>query len=151
MSDDLDPTEDELREAAALAQALEHGSGKADMPEDALEVAALLRYSVDGGTLGADRESAVRGEVLRSRPRSAPLERPWWMRWLPITAIAATAGAAALALLLKEPEGAMLPKPPAGLLRAQLEAEQQGVESVEAEMAPYRVSMYESLHARYGR
>src|SRR5688572_5983714 len=77
--DDVDPEEE--RAAAALSRALDGGSADADLPLPALEMAALLRYSADGGRLSEERRAEIRGELLSSLPKTvAPRSRFW--RWL---------------------------------------------------------------------
>ena len=77
--DDVDPEEE--RAAAALSRALDGGSANADLPLAALEMAALLRYSADGGKLSVERRAQIRDELLSSLPKtSAPRARSW--SWL---------------------------------------------------------------------
>lgn len=105
-SDDVDPEEE--RAAAALSRALDGGSADADLPLAALEMAALLRYSADGGKLSAERRAWIREELLSSLPKtSAPRARFW--RWLglgvPVACGATLVGALWLATTRERPEG----------------------------------------------
>lgn len=96
---DDEPTEEELREAAALAEALERGAGTA-LPEDALETAALLRHSVDGGELSNGRSAKILDGVLAAgKPRPAEKRTGGFWKWLLFPASGATIMAAAAALL----------------------------------------------------
>ena len=79
---ELEPTEEELREAAALAQALDRGSAREGLPDDALAIAAMLRFGADGGELDDERADAILDEALSSaRPRRPRAEKGVWWRW----------------------------------------------------------------------
>jgi len=162
MSEPEDVDESEQHEADALALALERGTIEAELPEDALQTAALLRYSVDGGELPTDREEAVLFEVLEAAQRvtqkraenaarvDAPAA-PWW-RWL-----FGLASAAALAALLLffwgrgAPEPTALPEPGAALIGAGLGRLDPagGDAEYDALMREYRARVYGALSARY--
>ncbi|MCB9598164.1 MAG: hypothetical protein H6719_35955 [Sandaracinaceae bacterium] len=158
MSDeDIDETE--RREAEALARALDRGSADDGLPEDALQTAALLRYSAGGGELAADREDALLGEVLeaaeraaRKREVAAPAATPWW-RW--VIGFAGLTAAIALVLFLalgRDPvQPTPLPAPSASLVSSGLGRLTPGAdeEGFRAEMATYRASVYGALSARY--
>jgi len=153
--DEEEPTGEELREAEALATALERGSGLAETPGDALGAAALLRYSQDGGALGPGREQAILGDALaRARPRGREVRSRHWL--LGLLGLAA-AGAASLVILQRAQAPAalaVLPKPPRSLLEAQIEAAGGGAASLgplATETANFRVAMYTALRERYGR
>src|SRR4051794_18648158 len=96
MSDD-EPTADEQREAAALAEALAEPAPGAPpagpAPADALATAALLRYAHTGGRLDPVRQAAIgaaaRGAVTARVPRRR------WLWWL-APALPAAAGLAVL-------------------------------------------------------
>lgn len=161
MSDEERPDPAELAQAEALAQALERGSGGEELPEDALEAAALLRYSLDGGELPRDREDAILSEVLevadRARARRPePRRRPWWA-WL--FGFAGAAGAAALILffvLRPKPSPVTgdqaLPAPSAALLTLSMSRIDDAGrdEEFEAAMQGYRHDVYGALRERYG-
>jgi len=162
MSDEpIDETE--RREAEALAHALERGTAVDELPGDALQTAALLRYSAGGSELRADREESVLAEVLEAaerigarraaEPDEAPA--PWW-RWL-----VGLGGAAALATLLVfwllGGEGAVapteLPVPdPAlvssGLRRLAPDAEPES-RDFDVSFGAYRDSVYGAMTERY--
>ncbi len=160
MSDeDIDETE--RAEAEALAQALDRGSARDGLPEDALQTAALLRYSAGGGELGADREDAVLSDVLaaaekvaakRAQASPAP-SAPWW-RWL--FGAAGVAALVALALFLWIGRGGdaaptELPAPSAALLGHALDRLAPGGDDAayREEMRSYRASVYAALSERY--
>lgn len=159
MSDETHFGEEELREAEALAQALERGAASDALPEDALQAAALIRYGADGGALAKDREDAILADVLAAAERvasRASAERPrapWW-RWA--LGFAGLALAAALVLLFLRPpsEGTptALPTPSRALLEAQLARVDESASDgrFEEEMGHYRGAVYAALEARYG-
>lgn len=156
-SDDI---EAEQLEAEALAHALERGSARDELPEDALQIAALLRYSVDGGELPADREEVLLDDVLSTAERIGERKRraapepsavPWW-RWI-FGFAGVTALAALLVLLIgRSPvEPTELPSPEPALLGAGLERLGEGGDddAYGALMRDYRGSVYGALRARY--
>jgi hypothetical protein len=153
--DEEAPTEEELREAEALATALERGRGTAETPGDALGAAALLRYNKDGGALEQGQGQAILEDALSlARPRGREVRSRHWL--LGLLGLAA-AGAASLAILQRaQAPGALavLPKPSRTLLQAQIEAAGGGAASLgplSAETANFRVAMYTALRERYGR
>lgn len=163
MVDDEHATAREDRQADALARALEREGGADDLPEDALEAAALLRYSIDGGELAADRKAAILEEVLstaRAPGKAAPSDRRRglspWRRWLLPAGGLAAAASVALALWIggrhaSVLEPTRLPLPTATLLTAQLEAAggSGDVTHLSGEMRVYRHEMYAALGRRY--
>lgn len=152
---DEEPTDTELREAEALARALDRGRGDPDMPEDALGTAAFLRFAKDGGALDSDQARAILADALaRARP---PRARSAW-RWRIFGALGlAAAGAAALLIVARAPIGNAvdtLPAPPRALLEAQIDAAGGRVASLDAlaaETHDYRATVYGALRDRYGR
>lgn len=161
---DDDPDPDELREAEALARALERGvDPSGDLPDDAFSAAALLRYGTVDGALSDERRDAILEEVLSTAraPRveeRAPLLR--WLRWL--VPVAGLAGAAAAALLVVQLQTqvapsahAELPPPPVELLRAQASAAgratPEAIAELDRRMRGYRGAFHGSLNERYGR
>jgi hypothetical protein len=102
----MDPADDEERRSAdALARALDGGPAGPDLPQAALETAALLRLSAGVHRLGDERRAQIRRELLdqlarapRSKqeqtPRRVIAVRRWLLLAFPL------AGAAALALLV---------------------------------------------------
>lgn len=160
MSETDDTEGTERREAEALAHALERGSAREMLPEDALQTAALLRYSVDGGELPADREEALLSEVLESATRIADKKRAAapeasgvpFVRWLFGFAGAAALAALVLLLLGRGPvEPTALPEPTAALIGAGLEHLGEGGDraAYRALMSDYRGQVYGALSARY--
>lgn len=156
--DDPDLGQDELREAEALAHALERGSATDDLPDEAFQTAALIRYGAGGGALREDREDAVLEEVLAAADRARDrrgTERstPWW-HWL--FGAAGLAAAAALVVLIVtspgQPAPTALPAPDPRLIEAQL-ARLEGSEAdprFDEAMRGYRGEVYAALEARYG-
>lgn len=159
-------TEDDIEaqeraEAEALAHALERGAARGELPEDALQTAALLRYSAGGGELAADREEAVLADVLADAERMAerraaaprPAAAPWW-RWL--LGFGTAAAVVALILVLAWPRAAVapaeLPAPDPSLVSAGLArlSDEAGDDAAYREaLSGYRASVYGALGARY--
>ncbi len=160
MSDD-EPTEEELREAEALVRALERGSAQEALPEDALETAALLAYSRDGGALSDERRAAILDDLLANAklPQPKSTRGPSWLAWLlPAVGVAAAAGVALLVVVTAEratpPAAAGLPAPPPALLTAQAAAAggtRREAEVLGERMQSYRGEVYAALEARYPR
>jgi len=153
MSDDDDIDARELREAEALARALERGYAADDLPDDALQTAALIRYSKDGGALSEAREDALLEEVLAAADRAHPAPASRW-RWL-FGALGLAAAAALLLILVRAPDSSptALPAPNAGLLEAELARldDPSAEPRFDAEMRAYRGEVYAALERRYGR
>lgn len=166
MDDERDPTEEEIREAEALARALE-GEVRDEAPTDALETAALLRASQDRGELSELRQRAVQKRVLEAEAAAAPdgheaageddeeAEEPGtrWLRWV---APAATVAAAAAVMLVfipgDRPVGTSLPPPGSGLLRAQAAAargEAADAAMLQVGMRRFRARYFAALERRY--
>ena len=157
MSDETEkpPTDDELREAAALAHALEGSlaAGSAP-PPDALEAAALLSGSSRSMQLDPARSAAILAE-LQSRVRP-PARRPRWVR----VAVGAAGMAAAAMLAFVVPQRGMappaphpLPRAPAELLSAQLASIRNpgvGAADLDRELHAYRETLYAALERQHG-
>src|SRR5262245_51703290 len=79
------PDAEELRAAAALGDALEGRASSSDLPQQALETAALLRFSGPHAELGTGRRAEIRAALLASLPAPAPRRRRWaaWWLWVP--------------------------------------------------------------------
>lgn len=145
---ELEPTEEELAEAEALARALERGVADAP-PEDALEAAAVLRFSRDGGRLAPERGEAILETVLaEARPASPPQRAPLW-RWLVPVSLAAVAAVVALTLRPPAARPLALPAPSEALLRAQAAAAAGDGRALDEAMASYRGEVLASLEGRY--
>ncbi len=152
-------SEEELAEAEALMRALERGSGT-DLPEDALETAALLRYSAGEDELGEARMDAILDDVFDNAKQPEKEEAPslWlsWLRWLvPVGALAA-ASAFALVMMSQGPApvATRLPPPDVALLtaQAQVASQTEGADGALASaMGDYRQVMLSSLSQRYER
>jgi hypothetical protein len=147
----------EQREAEALARALD-GAGDPGAPDDALEAAAFLRYTADGGELSDERGAAILDDVLAGlhEPDAEPESVPWWQaiawpRWL-WPAIGAVAAAAVLVVVVpRAPERTALPSPGLALLEAQGQAAAgEGGLRLAREMRGYREHVYGALGERYG-
>jgi hypothetical protein len=157
MSDPEDDAldEKELREAEALARALSRGSADEHLPDEALQTAALIRYSADGGLLRKEREEAILDALLEAVERAPKRSRertsvPFW-RWLfGLGAVAAVAIALLIVLRPRDLQATALPAPDLSLLRAQTERLQsEDDEAFETEMQRYRGSVYAALTERY--
>jgi hypothetical protein len=154
MSDE-EPTEEELAEAEALARALERSSAGSDLPEDAFEAAALVRYSLDGGELPIDRKSAIWSEVVEKARVPEPKAKPGfasWLKWLVPSLSLATAAAIAIAIVIGDRAPGLLPEPRAELLEAQARAasgEAAAAAELERRMRTYRTDLYAALQDRY--
>jgi hypothetical protein len=140
---EAEPTPAELREAQALASALQEQRARGELPRDALEVAALLEYARDGGRLDEVRRARVASGLRRRAKRHAP-----WpahaMGWS-----GALAAAALLALLLRE-GGAEphAPPIPAALLQTQARAargDPAALAALDRAMQSYRRRVHEQL------
>lgn len=171
-----EPTPEELEEARALAEALdgatEGGSAPSrdadanansnthatEPPRDALEAAALLRYSQSEGLDPARAEEI--GEELARAPeaqdapsRSGDAVSHDLRRWaLIVPAAAIVAAAAAVAVFWRAPEGE-LPPPHLALLRAQTEvivAPGEGLAELQEQNTRYRERWLVSMRDRYG-
>jgi hypothetical protein len=148
---DKDPTEKELREAEALARALDGDGSPAEIPADALETAGLLRASREDAGLDPSRQRAILDKIL---PAIKETRRFSWLRWL--VPVGAAAGVLLLVMNIpmysKAPQEAavMLPAPPRSLLMVQARAAQgQELKELEKEMRAYRDRMYASLSGKY--
>lgn len=154
MSDE-EPTEEELAEAAALARALERSSADSDLPEDAFEAAALVRYSLDGGELPADRKGAIWAEVIDKAKVPQPKAEAGfasWIKWLVPGLSLATVAAIAIVAIIGDRAPGLLPEPRADLLEAQARAasgEAEAAAELERRMRTYRTDLYAALEDRY--
>jgi hypothetical protein len=156
MRDDETFDAEELREAEALARALERGTADEHLPDEALQTAALLRYSAGGGVLAKDREDAVLEDVLKAADRvaarPAPARAQGLRYWLGALGLAAAIGL--VLLLIRRPGEVLptaLPEPSAELLQAQLaRLEDRSADArFDSEMRSYRGAVYAALEARY--
>jgi hypothetical protein len=142
MKDD-EPTPEELREAEALARALDGAATDAAPPPEALEVAGLLRHAKSGGQL-----DPARAQALAAKLRAELRPRRRWL-WLGLTPLAVGAAALVLAPVLHRPLPALPVLPaPAGLLAAQAEAARgrgQAIAELDAQMRAYRQRLYQKL------
>jgi hypothetical protein len=150
MTKDDEPTPEELRDAEALARALDGATPKSAPPPEALEVAALLRHAKSGGELDPARAQAIAAGLR------ADVRPPRRRRWLWIAAPLAV-GAAGLLLLpsmlmlrtgpvgITGPRSRALPAPPASLLAAQAEAargQPRALAELDAQMRAYRRALF---------
>jgi hypothetical protein len=142
MKDD-EPTPEEEREAAALAEALAGRPG-AGAPPEALQTAALLRFS-HGSGLDPARARALATELrAQLRPR-----RRW--RWVAAPAALAVAALVLVLVWPRRPELpslAALPSPGPALLAAQAEAARgraEALQALELQMRAYRRTLFANL------
>jgi hypothetical protein len=164
--EDEQPTEEELREAAELAKALE--GAPADVaeaaqasPADALEAATLLRHARDPIVVPPALEPKVMAEVaeaLEARRR----RRPGRARtWIAISLVAPTIAAFVFSFTVLRSTGSAppapitsLPSPSADLLAAQSQATRGGgrasaaLARLDLEMRAYRHRYHEDLRRR---
>ena len=146
-----EPSEDELREAEALARALEGRSAGVDLPEDALGAAAFLRYAKDGGALDPARAEAILGEALRG---AKPSRRASKIRWFGIFSLAALGAAGAVLLVGRPaPPPTALPAPPRALVESEAVAASSAGDlgALDHAMDDYRTQVFATLEERYRR
>ncbi|MFK7989881.1 MAG: hypothetical protein AB8I08_27930 [Sandaracinaceae bacterium] len=147
-------TEEERREAEALARALERGHADDDLPEVAFQTAALLRHAGTGSELPQDRADAVLSELLEAvdaRPApgaSSSAPRLFW-RWLVGASGVAAMVALALWLTRPAPTPTALPAPSAALISAQMGRLSGDDEGYAVAMEGYRSDVYGALRGRY--
>lgn len=133
--------EREAMEAAALRRAIDQGTGEKDVPGEALEAAALIRFGARGGAIDPAASKRILDELLEARRPARSLGRAraaWW--FVPaFGAVAAAAGIVAVVLISRP---GTLPRPPVALLRAQAAVAAGGPSSAAAaldvEMRAYR-------------
>jgi hypothetical protein len=149
MNPDDGPTPDELREAEALARALE-GDASAAPPPDVSAAAGLLRYA-RGTDLPADRAESIRGRLGETVVPAK--RRPRWRLWLlPPLAAAATAGVLLSPLLRSSSRSGPPVVPSSALLAAQAAAargDSQALEALDRHMRAYRQSMLRQMIGRH--
>jgi len=158
--DEPAPSDEELREAAALARALETDapteSGDAAPPSDAIETAALLRHARAPLAVPPAHEpiaAAQASEALAAR-RGRRGRRHLWIA----ASIVAPAAAAAWLLFApvrnrNAPPPLAIPPPSPGLLAAQAEATRGGrtaLARLDEEMRAYRRRYHDGLRRRGG-
>lgn len=148
---DQDPTEKELREAEALARALEGDGSPQGIPTDALEAASLLRASREDAGLDPARQQEILKKILpqKEEPRRIP-----WLRWL--VPVAGVAGVLCLVMMVpiysQAPQQAAVrfPAPPRSLLMVQARAARgKDLKELQKKMQKYRGRMYASLTGKY--
>lgn len=139
---DLEPTEQELKDAAALAEAMDQ-SESASASQRELAAVALMKFANQGPLDEVRLQRAQTNAWERARRKRRAL---MWMA--PSVAFAA---AAALLLLLTSPRAeAVLPAPDASLLRAQADAVRGDATSLDSAMKLYRRRMYTAMRNQYG-
>jgi hypothetical protein len=145
------PSEEERREAEALARALDRGKvapSGAEPPEDALVTAGLLRFGQTGAALSPERLRAVERRIVSALPGRARARR----LWAAAGGLAAAAVIAAAVVLLQEPDGAALPTPNLALLLAQARASKgdaPAAQELEVAMRDHRARLFDALVRRY--
>ncbi len=166
-SDDEEPTAEELREAAALAAALEGDAARADAadggaPADALEAASLLRQARAPLTVPPAHEPIATAEVaaaLEAR-RAGRRRRARGSIGASLIAPAAAAVwllfATTLSRQAVSPSAGAPPAPTADLLAAQAEATRGGgdaraaIAALDTKMRAYRRQYHDGLRRRGG-
>lgn len=153
--DELEPTAEELAEAASLARAMDGVSddGADGVDEMAMATASLLAYSEGAAELRDDRADAVLADVLKTarRPESKQIPeklpaRPWWRLLAPLP----FAAAAAAAFFVFNTKAVVLPTPSVSLIEAQARAAAgQDAERLDVEMSDYRSELYAALEEGY--
>ena len=151
--DEPAPSEEELREAAALARALEKDAPPdAAPPIDALEAAALLRHARVPLAVPPAHEPIAAAQALAAR-RGRRL-RPWIAASLVVPAAAAAWLLVASVLNRSAPPVAIRPPAPTpGLLAAQADATRGGraaLARLDQEMRAYRRQYHDGLRRRGG-
>lgn len=145
--EDDEPSGQERLEAEALARALDRGTAREPVPDDALGTAALLRFAHGAAELDPERSRAILEEALATR-RKPPVFRRIGI-WASLGLATAAVGTF---LLARTSEPSLLPPPPPELLSAQLSAAHPGsresLAALEAEMRPYRGRVYAALGER---
>jgi hypothetical protein len=141
-ADDDAPSPEELREAAALARALE-GEPGVDAPADVSPVVHLLRHAHNPAQLPPERSQALAAR-LRAEPMARARRRRWWL--------AAPLAAAAAGLLFASLRGTFAPRPPprpsGALLSAQAAAargDRAALDRLDREMRGYRRALFRQL------
>jgi hypothetical protein len=147
------PTEEELAEAEALARGLDRGNAHG-VPDDALQAAAFLRYSRDGGQLAPARADAILADALsRARRPSMASRKGWLLGMLGLAAAGAATWFTAIGLEpAGAPERAELPPPPVSLLAEQVEVatnRSASLATLDARTDEYRSAVYATLKGRY--
>ncbi|MFT5354048.1 MAG: hypothetical protein ACI9KE_001248 [Polyangiales bacterium] len=165
--DELEPTAEELAEAASLARAMDGGveeggveeggveeGERAVVDERAMATASLLAYSEGASELRSDRAAAVLEDVLKTARRPEKLAevagdktpaRSWWRLLVPLP----FAAAAAAAFLVMNAE-VVMPIPSMSLIEAQASAaagEDPG--RLDHEMSDYRSELFAALEDSY--
>jgi hypothetical protein len=152
MTDDDQPTPEELRQAEALARALEGQPAAAAADSEDLAVAGLLRFARSEGILDPARATALgaglRGEAGRQRRRRRAAR--WLLVLMPLTLSAA---AAAFLLVPRRPPAVVLPSPSPALLATQAAAARGNdgaFDALDRQMREYRRLMFKQLRAPAG-
>jgi hypothetical protein len=157
-TDDEEPSEDELREAAALAAALEADAGDRDAPADALEAAALLRHARAPIALPPAHEPIATAQAAQALDARRTRGRRRARRWI-VTSLLMPGLAAAWLMVsttarrAAPPAAAALPAPSPDLLAAQAEAargDRAALARLDLEMRAYRRAFHEGLRRRSG-
>jgi hypothetical protein len=157
-NEEHEPEEQELRQAAALAAALDRGQRSAESLEQELLAAAMLSTALGPG-LGAERSDALLEELvagLSNAPKASRLQS-WSSSRIWISLLPAGLAAVLVAIVTSHP-APQLPPPSRSLLEAQLgtatrlaEAETSRVvraAAYVAELRDYRRQVVASLRQR---
>lgn len=143
--DELEPTAEELAEAAALAAALDDGRAHEELPTDAWQAALLLRHVAASPDVPEAGKLAL--DLARRRRR---------LRLRAVTGVLALAATVLLVIgvtSITSHGGAFLPRPSQVLLEAQMNAtggKREDVRRLEIAMRSHRKVMLRALAERYG-
>lgn len=155
--DELEPTAEELAEAASLARAMDGASFDSDEVNDAaMATASLFAYSEGAAELRPERAASVLEDVLKNarRPEKANVsERAgdkaparWWRFLVPLP----FAAAAAAAFFVLNTDVVVMPLPSMSLIEAQATAASgEDPERLDDEMNDYRSQLYAALEEGY--
>jgi hypothetical protein len=163
------PSDEELREAAALAAALEgqqgHGGARGEAaapPADALETAALLRHTRGPIAVPPAHEPIAAAQVRPALAARGAGRRRRARVWIATSLLAPAAAAAwllfatALPRRAAPPHAPSVPTPPADLLAAQAQATRGGAQAsaalaaLDLKMRAYRRQYHDGLRRRGG-
>jgi hypothetical protein len=153
-----EPSEEELREAAALAHALEPDAGDREAPADALEAAALLRHARAPIAVPPAHEPLATAQAAQALDARRTRTRRRAARWIATSLV--VPGLAAAWLMVSTtarrsapPAATALPAPSPALLAAQAEAARGGgaaLARLDLEMRAYRRAYHDGLRRRGG-
>lgn len=153
MQDDDEATDEEGREAEALARALDGGGEPgAATPTDALAVSALLRHGLGAGDLDPARAQAISARVRKGVVPGRRWGR-WWLWIAPPVAALVTAGVLLVPLRRSPLAPGSAPLPSGALLAAQAAAARgggEGLAALDRQMREYRRAIFQQMTGTAG-